>query len=781
MADGSITIDSRINNKGAYAELKALQAKAKSTAQQISGLDKQIGQLENKHTTLGEDLKQARQEAAAATREYYNLAKALDANNARGVQNDPTDEKRADTLLARMEKQQSKVSELSTEYRAQNAEIASLQQRYAELTGQLEQEQNAANAAAKALARQGDAAASAQRASKAMHHFGVRLKNILLGALVFNLVSSALRTMVNGLGKAITQTDGVNSALARLKGAASTAAAGLASALAPAITWVLNLLTSLLNGFVKLISLLTGKSISGMKQAAKNMNSVGSAAGSAAKQVEKAARSLAGFDEIERLDAPQTDSSSGGGGSSSGVDYGFDQDAGPLDGMIDRVKDFWDAFRAQLEPSVDAWRTAWSQIQQAVADALPVLQQSMATLWENGLKPLGEYFMLDFVPGFLNGISLILAPIAGDVVSSLISVFASAVSSLANILTDAINSWIIPALDLLKDVWLDLATAFNDAWTTYISPIFDWFCEIVQDVCDWVEKLFVEYVDPILSEIVTDLQWLWDEHLQPLFSDLITVGGDAINLIAGILKGAWDSVIAPLANWLLDTFGPVFAQVFKGASEAVSLAFGLIADVLDLALIALKGVIDFLRDVFAGDWGGAWNVVKDTASRIWDSISGKIKGTVNDIIGFVNRMISAIVNGLNSVIRGLNKLNFTVPSWVPGLGGESFGFNISEISAPQIPYLAQGAVIPANREFLAVLGDQTHGTNVEAPLATIQQAVAEVMEDVQAGQMAGFETLAELLRQLISAVYGIELTDEQVGRAAQRWQRHQEIMMGGAF
>ena len=133
------------------------------------------------------------------------------------------------------------------------------------------------------------------------------------------------------------------------------------------------------------------------------------------------------------------------------------------------------------------------------------------------------------------------------------------------------------------------------------------------------------------------------------------------------------------------------------------------------------------------------------------------------------------------MVRALNGLSFTVPSWVPGIGGSQFGFSLGTLTAPQIPYLAQGAVIPANREFLAVLGDQTHGTNVEAPLATIQQAVAEVMEDVQAGQMAGFETLAELLRQLISAVYGIELTDEQVGRAAQRWQRHQEIMMGGAF
>ena len=781
MADGSITIDSRVNNKGAYAELKELQAKAKSTAQQISGLDKQIGRLENKHTTLGEDLKQARQEAAATAREYHNLSNILDSNNANGVANDPADIKRADMLLSTLEKQTQKIKTMSVQYREQAASVTELQQSHNELTARLEKEQAAANIAADALAKQRDTSAQIYLASKSLRHFSVRLKNIVLGALVFNLVSTALRTMVNGLGNAIAKTDGVNSALARLKGAASTAAAGLSSALAPAITWVLNLLTSLINGFVKLISLLTGKSVSGMKQAAKNMNGVGSAAGSAAKQVDKASRSLAGFDEVERLNAPQADSSGGGGGSSSGVDYGFDQGVSPLDGMIDRVKAFWDAFRAQLEPSVAAWGAAWDQIVAAADAAFPVLQQSLSNLWENGLKPLGEYFMLDFVPGALNGISLILAPIAGDVISTAISILASVISSFADIATDAINAWVIPALDLLKTVWLDVATAFNDAWTTYISPVFGWIVEIVQVVCDWVQRLFVEYVDPVVSAVVEDLRQLWDDHLQPLFSDLITVGGDAINLIAEIIKNAWDSVIAPLANWLLGVFGPVFSDVFKGASEVVNLAFSLIADVLDLGLIALKGVIDFLREVFEGDWEAAWNVVKDTSSRIWDSISGKIKGTVNDIIGFVNRMISAIVNGLNSVIRGLNKLNFTVPSWVPGLGGESFGFNISEITAPQIPYLAQGAVIPANREFLAVLGDQTHGTNVEAPLATIQQAVAEVMEDVQAGQMAGFETLAELLRQLISAVYGIELTDEQVGRAAQRWQRHQEIMMGGAF
>ena len=61
---------------------------------------------------------------------------------------------------------------------------------------------------------------------------------------------------------------------------------------------------------------------------------------------------------------------------------------------------------------------------------------------------------------------------------------------------------------------------------------------------------------------------------------------------------------------------------------------------------------------------------------------------------------------------------------MPGIGGEKFGFDIPKatFSRVSIPRLAQGAVIPPNREFLAVLGDQKQGTNIEAPLQTIVDA-----------------------------------------------------------
>ena len=110
------------------------------------------------------------------------------------------------------------------------------------------------------------------------------------------------------------------------------------------------------------------------------------------------------------------------------------------------------------------------------------------------------------------------------------------------------------------------------------------------------------------------------------------------------------------------------------------------------------------------------------------------KNVVNGLIGLFEGMANGVIKCINAIIRGLNKISIDVPDWVEKLTGMStFGFNIKEISTISIPRLAQGAVIPPNKEFLAVLGDQKRGTNIEAPLDTIKQALAEVMANYGGG------------------------------------------------
>ena len=885
MADGSIILDTRINNKGAYAELKELQAKAKSTAQQVAALDRQINTANSKHLALGKELSDAQSKAESTAAELESVNKQLRSFVQRRAeiekQRNPlltpetanlkaqefvgqhfaSDAAKASELQGALDKLQQSIPGLTAKYTEQESVLSDLQKQHAALAAQLateeqavtrqsslaqylngedsmqayfnkqeadieksfakiEERQNKAygsldetatqhaelivaetqksvtaqnkaaqaaeqravrEQAAMAMAASGKSTATAgksttmagkaqiaatavARTSKAVGQLGRRLAGIVSGALVFNLISSALRSVVNVMGTTIAKTNGVSTALGKLKGAAATAAAGLASALSPAIIGLLNLLTSLINGFLRLLSLLTGKSISSMKQTAKGINAVGSAAGSTSKQADKAKRSLAGFDEIERLDAKT--------GSSGGANYNFDHIASPLGGITDKLKNFWSTFQTLLAPSVAAWSAAWEQIRNAASAVWPEVQQAALAFWNEGLSPLLTYLSGTFAPGVINAFSEAFAPIVGGVASTAIYVLADLFTWACGIGTDAINGVLIPALDLLLQIWQDLMSGIKTAWDTYGQPLMDGVILAFQNLEDLATLLWETIVKPILQNLISVLQQLWSSHLKPLWDDILLL----VASVANCLLDLWNNLLAPVAKWIIATFGPAFAEVFNAIADVVGVAVGAIADAIDLAVVVLRGLTDFLSAVFRGSWDAAWQAIGNTVSAVWDKMTNAIKTAVNGIIGFINRMISAVVTGINTVINALNGLSFDLPDI---FGGGHVGFNISTLTAPQIPYLAQGAVIPANREFLAVLGDQSHGTNVEAPLDTIKQAVAEVMEDLQAGQMAGFEAVVSVLREILSAVYGIELTDEDVGRAVQRWQRKQAIATGG--
>lgn len=98
---------------------------------------------------------------------------------------------------------------------------------------------------------------------------------------------------------------------------------------------------------------------------------------------------------------------------------------------------------------------------------------------------------------------------------------------------------------------------------------------------------------------------------------------------------------------------------------------------------------------------------------------------------------------------------------------------------PPVPQLARGAVLPPNRPFLAVVGDQRTGVNVEAPLDTIRQAVSGETESQTAAIVAGLEASIGVQREILEAVQGIELGDEAIGRAVSRYDRQNAIMNGG--
>ena len=159
----------------------------------------------------------------------------------------------------------------------------------------------------------------------------------------------------------------------------------------------------------------------------------------------------------------------------------------------------------------------------------------------------------------------------------------------------------------------------------------------------------------------------------------------------------------------------------------------LLFDSIGLAFDALGSTLGTVATTITD----GFQTMADTVGSIFNGMWEVIKGVINTIIGGVNGMIAGIEGGLNAVIGALNTLHWEIPSWVPGLGGYGFGFDIPKASFGRIPELAQGGVIEPNKPFMAILGDQPQGMNIEAPLATIQQALIQALNSPQAAAATG--------------------------------------------
>ena len=289
------------------------------------------------------------------------------------------------------------------------------------------------------------------------------------------------------------------------------------------------------------------------------------------------------------------------------------------------------------------------------------------------------------------------------------------------------------------------------------------------------------------------LQEISFENLKISLSSLGQAAADFAALLGETLLYAWHNILVPLARWTIEEAAPAAVNLLTAALSGLAAVAAPVLEALKslfqqlqpmfaslgesciatlnaltaAVTTALSGLTDFLTGVFSGNWAAAW-----------EGLGAILKGAVNSVIACLNGLLTALVAGINAAASQLNRLKITAPDWLPGIGGKTFGVNIPTLTAPQIPQLARGAVIPPNAPFLAMLGDQHSGTNIEAPLSTIQEAVAATMADVTAATLAGHEATVGVLQQILEAVLGIEIGDEVLGAAVGRYNTRLAAMRG---
>ncbi len=210
-------------------------------------------------------------------------------------------------------------------------------------------------------------------------------------------------------------------------------------------------------------------------------------------------------------------------------------------------------------------------------------------------------------------------------------------------------------------------------------------------------------------------------------------------------------------------FGNLFSNLQPGAKEAMDSTKEIFSD-------AASNISTTFRN--------AWQQVLSVFSKTDDTLSGVVGGVMSSMKTVINRLISGINTAIVEPFSGINSAFSKLKSFTVN-GTQPFKNLNFSVSMPKIPLLASGAVLPANKPFLAMVGDQKHGTNIEAPLATIEQAVAGVMEQVVEAEMAGHNQTVSVLRQILEAVLGMGLSEEVLGSAVERYAARRAIMTGG--
>lgn len=572
-----------------------------------------------------------------------------------------------------------------------------------------------------------------------------------------------------------------------LKVAVGNAAKPVVQAFLPAINSAVAAMTKFANSVASVMSALFGSVSSstadavtevadGYENAASGAEDLTNATVEAGKAAKKY---LAGFDEIQKLGSDSSTATNSTSTVSTTVVATTeiqDEISPQIQAIVDniqrfaeKVKEVCEQIQTVLQPSVSAWSGAFSSLGPPVENAGDRISTAWKNLRENSLEPFGEYITTDFCPSMANTFSTTFASIFTDLMPVAMDVWTTDFENSCTLVSE-LCALLQGAFEGVKTVFSDMCESITKKWDEYGGNLLKGFTDFKNGLWETWWYIYDNIINPVITACSETLTWLWDEHLKPLWDNIVEF---ALSVSENILA-LWNGFIKPVVDYVVAYLAPIVTNVINGIWDAICIVFSWISDGISGLLKYLDGFIQFIVGVFTTDWERAWGGIKKMFEGVWTSFEGTVKGAVNAVIWVINQLIATIYSGIAGVVNGLGGIVNTIGDML----GKDWGFSIPT-QVPKIPYLAQGAVLPANKPFLAMVGDQKHGTNIEAPLETIQEAVALVMEDMTGGMMAGFEATVAVLKEILEAVYGIEIGDDVIGKAVARYNSKMATARGG--
>lgn len=576
-------------------------------------------------------------------------------------------------------------------------------------------QEKASAAVSEYVGKQRLAALTTQNVSEQFKKFTKRIAGLAKRVFIFTMITKALRTMRKMLLSTIGADKQMSTSLAQIRG-------NLISAFAPIYNYILPAIRTLLAWLAKLtavvsvfINSLFGKTASQADASAKALYNQASATEAAGDAAEKAKKQLSGLDEMNRWES--NDSSGGGGGGSSGIAPKFDLsdqvDTGKI-GKIAAVVRELSPYVAAVAAGFAAWKigkkflgnlSKAKQLALAVAGAV-LMAINIVDMLKNGIN-------FDNLTGYIIGAAAAVTGLGlafgvlGGAITAIVAGLVLLGVAIRDVIKNGFNNKNLTAITVALLTIGGAIAIITGAWIPLliaaIAAVVVWIVAKWTSIKEWISKT------------ISSIDAAFEQHLA--------------NVEAGV---------AAVVDWVIEKW-TVVKDWFRGLWEKVS--SGAVA-----AWNGIKSAFKSVPEWFQSKFRDAWQKVKDvfsTGGRIWSGIKEGIESTfrtvVNAIIRGMNTIIAVPFNKINSMLNTIRNAHFLGISPFQNMWG------VNPLPVPQIPMLARGAVIPANRQFLAVLGDQRNGNNLEAPESMLRQIVREEA----GGAGSRYEFIARLDRRTL--------------------------------
>lgn len=303
--------------------------------------------------------------------------------------------------------------------------------------------------------------------------------------------------------------------------------------------------------------------------------------------------------------------------------------------------------------------TATGGIQTSIANAKTALVRGVANIMKSVDKALEPF-------GGLTGVISKLGQVGEKVFSGLGQIIPIIIPPLLQIIQTIIpplQSLLAQIMPVLINLFQTLMPVAIQILNTLIPPLMQIIQALLPPLIQIINSL-LPLIKPI-ADLIQPLVKILMAIISPLIEIISTILPPFIDLLSTILQ-----VILPPLTWAIEQFAGVFTIYMQEAFNRVRPIFDLIGSRFNIMKNIISNLIDFIKNVFTGNWRAAWQNVVNIFKNIMSGIGNILKMPLNVIIA-----------GINTFIKGLNHIK--IPKWVPGVGGKG-------ISIPLIPKLATG-------------------------------------------------------------------------------------------